>query len=457
MTTPGDTLTLIPHDLSLDGGSVARHGELVVFLDKGLPGEVLRARIDSLKPRFATAAVIETITPSPTAEPAHCPHAGDCGGCPWPGFSYRGELAWKERQVRETLRRLGKMDFSDKGAAYDPIIPSPRDIGYRNKVEFAFGASETGPLLGMKRRASHAVVAVDDCPLAAASVRDILAHARAWAGEAKLPAWDGKQGYLRFLVVRQPDYAPEGKARRLVELITAPSDDARATAVKAFGESLLRACPDTAAFLHSERASAASVAYGERIRTSLGPDRIWERIGDVLLEAPATAFMQVNTGAAALLYAAVGEYAGLTGAERVWDLYSGIGGIALTLAGSALSVRGFENTRDGVNFAGRNAVQAGAANAVFLAGDVAALLRKERAGPDLVVTDPPRAGLDAAVTAELLRLAPPRLILVGCDPATLARDAGRLAARYAVSRARAIDMFPRTPHVETITLLLRRD
>ncbi len=462
MTSIGDILTLTPHDLSVDGGAVARHGELVIFLNKGLPGETLSARVTKLKSRFAEAEVLETLAPALPAEPPHCPHAGDCGGCPWPGLPYGVELAWKEKQVMESFRRLGKVAFkedgNEDGAVYDPIIASPRNLGYRNKLEFAFGHSpEKGVLLGLKRRASHEIVEIEECPLAAAPFGRILEHARARVREAGFSAWNGKEGFLRFLVLRRPDHTPEGNAQCLAELITAPADKAAVEAVRSFGQALLRDCPELTTFLHTERKSPSPVAYGEKIRTCLGPDRLWEQTGPLLLEAPAAAFLQVNTAAAALLYATVKEYSALTGSESVWDLYSGVGGIALTLAGQALSLRGFESAPEAVAFAKRNAQQQGAANASFIAGDVTALLRKERAAPDLVITDPPRAGLDEAVTRELLRLAPRRIILVGCAPATMARDIARLAARYAVKRVRAVDLFPRTPHVESVALLTLRD
>ena len=466
MISSGTILTLTPHDLSVDGGSVARHDDMIVFLDAGLPGEQLRARVTRVKARFANAEVVETLTPSPLAVPPYCTYAGVCGGCAWPTLPYDAELAWKEKQVQETFRRLGKVDFEQ--TAYGPILPSPRDLAYRNKVEFAFGSTfepadnEDAPvignaLLGFKRRASHEIVEVADCPLAAAPAHAILTATRAWALQSHLAAWNGKQGYLRFLVLRRPEYAPEGVAQCLVELITAPSDPPRAAAVKAFAKQLQRECPEVTGFIHSERASLSNVAYGERVRFALGPDTLHEQIGPLVLEASTAAFVQVNTPAAALLYAKVKELAALSGTETVWDLYCGVGGIALFLADAAQAVRGFESETKAVAFAKRNAVQAGGRNVRFASGDVAALLKKEQTAPDLVVTDPPRAGLDSRVTDELLRLAPPRIILVGCDPATMARDAARLAPRYQATRIQSVDLFPHTPHVETVAVLQRQD
>lgn len=447
--SPGITITATPHDLSVTGGSVARIDGMAVFLDKGLPGETLRARITENKARFVKAEVLETLAASPHERPSFCPFGGECGGCAWTTLAYAEELAWKERQVRETLRRIGKVSFET--AECLPVIPSPRDLGYRNKMEFAFGFDEESrPALGLRRRNSHAVVSVDDCPLCAIPVRAILAAARDWLRTSGLLPWDGKTGFPRFLVVRCPEYAPGGTRRCLVECITAPGNNRAAQSVAALGKTLLASGAATG-FVHSERRDRANVAYGEKNVFTQGETTVTEKIGHVILEAPVRAFLQANTGAAALLYKQVDAYAGKT-AGTICDLYSGVGGLALFLAAGGKIVRGIESVSEAVDFARKNAAAAGG-DVAFARGDAARALDTAGPAPDLVVTDPPRAGMARELVAALLRRKPRRIITVGCDAAPLARDIALLGEAYAVRSVRAVDLFPHTPHVETAVLL----
>lgn len=463
---PGDLLELAPHDLSPDGGSVAELNGFVVFLDRGLPGEKVRARVRSVKSRFARAEVTEISVPLAQPAPAYCPHLGTCGGCAWPGLDHSLELAWKERQVRELFRRVGRLREAD--VLFHPAVPSPLTLGYRNKLEFAF-ARDCPP--GLRRRDSHSIVPVDDCALARSPVGDILAFARRLpeaCGRAAPKNAKGSEdaaGFLRRLVVRLPDYAPEGEARCLVELITAPPKACGLPRdlVRDFGAALMRDVPKVTGFVHSLRAGRDDVAQGEKILHTLGRATMCEQIGHILLEAPVNAFLQVNTGAAALMYAEVRRLAGpflRPDATRLWDLYCGAGGIGLFLAGAQTRVHGFEGSRAAVVWAGRNAERNGLRGCSFTAGDIAreteAAAAREGA-PDIVVTDPPRAGLSRELCETLLRLRPRAIIAVSCDPASQARDIARLARAYRVREVRPFDFFPHTPHVETVVLLEREE
>lgn len=448
--SPGDEITLEPHDLAVSGGSIARLSGMAVFLDKGLPGETLRARVTECKPRFARATVLETLVPSPHARPSFCPFGEICGGCAWTTLAYDAELAWKERQVRETLRRIGKVDF-DGDTAYLPIVPSPRQTEYRNKMEFAFGFSGDAPALGLRQRGSHEIAAIDECAVCAAPVRGILAAVREWMRETGLAPYGGASGFLRFLVVRCPDHAPDGKRRVLVECITGPGYGQAFRATAALGEHLLASSLATG-FIHSVRRAPAALAYGEKTVEAFGETTVTETIGHVVLEAPVQAFLQTNTAAAALLYEQIRAYAAAENA-LVCDLYSGVGGIALYLAKDAAAVRGIDSVRQAVRFATKNAAIALESNALFIHGDVATELSAISPRPDVVITDPPRAGMERRLVDALLRQRPPRIVAVGCDAASLARDIALLGAAYRVTSVRAVDLFPHTPHVEVAALL----
>ena len=457
--TLGDVLELNPHDLSLAGGSVARHNSFVVFLDRGLPGETVRARITKLKSAFAQAEVLEILAPAAKTAPPYCPHQGECGGCAWPGLDYAEELLWKERHLRESFRRIGVL-----GEAADslvrPAVPSPKPLGYRNKVEFAFAPDAGGGVvLGLKRRATRRIIQVSDCALARSSLTAILAFTRSWIRENALSAWDGEKGFLRHLVVRQPDYATQCQVELIVNTT---GNDAARDAAEAFGTALRQAVPEITSFVLSQRSNRADLAYGERILFSHGDRNIRERIGHLLLEAPPAAFFQTNTQAASLMCAELRRMAEpLMRPEHtlVWDLYCGAGAIGLFLADRVLRVHGFERSREAVACASRNASQNKLHNCFFTAGDVAVQAKRAaRNGrvPDIIITDPPRAGLSPEVTALLLDLQVRAIIAVSCDPASQARDIARLAEGYQVRHVQPFDFFPHTPHVESVTLLERR-
>ena len=459
---PGDVIELTPHDLSLDGGSIARLDSFVIFLDRALPGERVRARLTRLKSSFAKAEVLEILAPAGNAAPLYCPHQGTCGGCAWPGLGYAEELSWKERHVRESFRRIGCLGkTADK---LGKLIPSPRPLGYRNKLEFAFAPDADGKVaLGLKRRGTHHIIPVNDCALARSSLAAILAFTRRWIRENALSAWDGKKGVLRHLVVRQPDYAPQGTSQCQVELIinSAAHDPIRGI-VDAFGQTLQRAVPEVTSCVLSQRQGRADLAYGEQILLSHGDKNIHERIGHMLLEAPVAAFLQANTPAAALMHAEVRRLAApfmRPESTRVWDLYCGVGGIGLFLADRVLRVHGFESSREAVACAIRNAARNNLRNCAFTAGDATVLARRAariEGAPDLIVTDPPRAGFSSEMTALLLELQAKAIIAVSCDPASQARDIARLAEGYQVRHIQPFDFFPHTPHVENIVLLERR-
>ena len=483
MTALGDSLELTIEDLTVEGGGLARHEGRVIFTDKGLPGERVLARLTRVKPRFALAAVEKTLVPSPTAQPPHCPHAGICGGCAWPGLPYAEELAWKERQLRETLRRVGKVEESllADPDVFLPIIPSPAVSEYRNKLEFAFGLApgagpDDGAALGLRLRGSHDVLEVEHCPLAAFPHRELLETVRAWAGEEGLAPWKegGKgSGFLRHLVLRRSG------ASCIVELITAPCAE-KSPEQKAVERLAATLRPEAqpggqpggqaevlcAGFIHSLRSSPSAVAYGEARRFERGETVMEETLAGTIFRAPVPAFLQVNTAAASLLYETAREFARAGGEEGegkpgggILDLYCGVGGLAVTLAAMPefrdTPVTGVDTMGVAIAAARENALRAGVSPR-FETADSAACLEALREAPGLVAADPPRAGLPADLVDSLLRLRPARILLVSCNPATLARDVAGLGDAYLLRRARGVDLFPRAAHMESVLLLERR-
>ena len=448
---PGQQLRLEITGLISDGRGLARHNGRAVFVADALPGQRVTATVTTVKPRLAEARLDSLTEHAPNARPALCPHSGDCGGCTWQAMPYAEQLGWKERFVVDALQRIGRV----AEPPVLPVLPAPREWNYRNKMEFAFAGSGAGSgkdlSLGLRRRGSHGIVDVSACLLQSELTMRVLACVRRSARETGVAAWNRKDGGLwRFLVIREPE-----AGGCLVELIVGPHPEAVRHG-QALAEAVFAACPAVTGFVLSERRSAADVAYGEKIVLRQGVTELTERVGGVELQLGAGAFFQVNTAATELLYAEAARMAGAGPVRNVWDVYCGVGSIGLYLARHlpVETLTGMEQSAQAVRLARINA-QNTHVPATYHKGEAARIMMSmggdPAAVPDLAVVDPPRAGLEAEVASLLCRLRPERILYVSCDPATLARDAARLAP-YRLMTVRPVDLFPQTPHVESVAL-----
>ena len=443
-----EIVTLDVETLVSDGRALGRLSGLAVFVAGALPGQQIEARILRLKKRMAEAELIRVLQKAPEEQAPPCPHAEQCGGCPWQSLPYTHQLTWKTTLVRDALERVGKQ----KKPPLLEALPSPNIWHYRNKMEFAFGPSAEGTILGLRARSSHAVVRVPECQLQSPRAPRL---AELVAGllkpEPKLLA----RG--RFLVVREPQ-----AGGCFAELILSPASETAAQGAalgKRLGEALHAVFPELSGFTLSIRKAQTDVAYGET--TLYSETSLRETIGGVSLELGHAAFFQVNTPAADLLYAEAGRFCALDTykAPVVWDVYSGIGSIGFSLYPHMPHGRltGIEAVSPAVDCARNNAQRLGFTKYRAEAGDAAHLLKRlvQQEHPDVVIVDPPRAGLDPEVIQSLLKAAPERLVYVSCNPATLARDIERLAPAYRLTAIRPVDLFPQTPHIETVSLLTR--
>jgi 23S rRNA (uracil1939-C5)-methyltransferase len=439
--------------LALGGLGLSRHGRFVLFLDGGLPGDRVRARVTRRKSRFADAVVVERLADGPQRIAAPCAHyrARECGGCRVQDLAYEAQCAAKEGQVRETLAHLG--GFAD--APVSPIVPSPDLFGYRNKMEFSFQPDAGGsPVLGLHRRGRFdQVFPLERCWICSPLTNEIVSLTQHFARAHRWAAYEPRvhSGLVRFLVVRHLPTTEQA----LVDLVAAgehvPDIEEWARAVAALDARVRSVVLDV-------NRARAHIAVGEpgRQRVLHGDALIEERLLGLSFEVGAAAFLQTNSRQAEALYAAALEEAALTGEERVVDVYCGAGTITLALARRAREIVGMEVVEAAVRAAERNAVRNGIANARFLLGEARALLREWREPwtPDVAVVDPPRAGLHPRAIHHLARLAPRRIVYVSCHPGTLARDLREFAARgYALERVRPFDLFPHTPHIEIVARL----
>jgi len=448
--TKDQELELTIDSLAYGGNGVARLNGFVLFVRRGLPGDTVRARVTKVQRRHAEALATEVLKPGPQRVDAPCAHYPACGGCRFQDLAYEGQVESKASQVSDALRRIGGV----ADPPLEPILPADDVFRYRNKLEYSFTQLEDGPTLGFHKAGRwDEVLEIEKCWLTTDLGNAIRNAVRGWARAEKLVAYSQEEqtGYLRHLVVREG----RNTGQALVQLVTAPGEKFDTGGFV----DVLREFPELRSIHWSENESPAEVT---NLPTQLlwGDEAIEEELCGLRFRVRPNAFLQTNTAMAERLYRVAREFAALTGDQTVYDLYCGIGTIGLVLARDALTVWGIDVSEESIACALENAELNGIGNAAFFAGNVGQSLQElhERSGePDVVVVDPPRAGLAGKALKRLGEIGAPRIVYVSCNPTTLAGDVKRLGDDfgYALQRAKPVDMFPHTPHVETVALLER--
>lgn len=449
------------------GGAFAEWGPYQVELRRGVPGERVRCQVTRRRGERVRARVLEVVEPSPRAVAPVCAHFASCGGCSFQDVAYDLQLEEVHARLLDLfapLLALGEFPVA-------PVCASGPELGYRNKMDFTFGAKrwveegEVGELLprdfalGLHAPGRHdKVLDVERCSIAFEEASPILASCRELSRELDLAPWDLAQhtGLLRHLVLRKGFRTGEV----LAYLVT--SSQAGIERIPTFAAALVERHPEITTLVHGVRDAISSVSEGETDEVLHGPGVIREVLGGIAFELSARSFFQTNTAAAEALFELVAREACPSQDEVVFDLYCGAGSIALLMAGSCREVWGFELVEAAVADAKKNAAAAGISNAHFVAGDArvtASAEGLERLGaprPDVVIVDPPRAGLHPDVTAFLGELAAPRLVYVSCNPKAAVGDLLKLIeSGYVIRRAAPVDLFPHTPHVECVFTLER--
>jgi 23S rRNA (uracil1939-C5)-methyltransferase len=442
----GDELDLRVDSLAYGGAGVARADGYVVFVRDAVPGDRVRARITKRKRAYAEARAVELIEPSPE----RIPPVADHPGAPWQVLPYERQLEVKAEQVADALKRIGHLE----GFELEPIVPAVAQWRYRNKLEYSFGTADDGSLVcGFHAPGSwERIVHVEDCLLASERGNAARRAALEWCRAHGLRAYDrrAQEGLLRNLVVR------EGRRTGELQVRLVTSDER--VSLDGFPEAV-----GADSVMWTRAADVGETTLGGASEVLHGTEAIDEELtvagSDLRFRLSAEAFFQTNTEMAERLYGTAVEFAGLQGWERVYDLFCGIGTIGLALAPRAGEVWGLEIVEEAIADAISNARRNEIANARFFAGDVRLALRElaEEAGrPDVLVVDPPRAGLSAKIVRRIVETAPKRIVYVSCNPTTLAPNAAQLVeAGWQLKRVRPVDMFPQTPHIECVALLER--
>ncbi|MGC9196814.1 MAG: 23S rRNA (uracil(1939)-C(5))-methyltransferase RlmD [Syntrophobacteraceae bacterium] len=458
--TKGAEIELQVEKLAFGGKGLSRVDGYVVFLDRAAPGQIVKALITKKKRNYAEARVLETISRAPGYRPPACGHFGVCGGCFWQDISYEEQLFWKKAHISECLEHIGGAG----GIHVEPVMASPDVFHYRNKMEFTFSdrrwllaeeleqdfAPQSLFGLGLHVRGLfQKVLNIDSCFLQSPDASSILREVRQWAAASGLAAYSVRthEGFWRFLVIREA----KATGQLLLHLITSGVPEAN-DRVDLLAAHLLSRFPRITTFIHSISAKSSQVAVGDSSRVLFGPGHIEEMLGELRFRISAHSFFQTNTRAALKLYDTIGRLAAFDGSEKVWDLYCGTGSIGLYIASRVKSVIGIELIEEAVRDARENCILNNIDNCSFFGGDLKDVIAKasQTGRPDVVIVDPPRAGMHPKVVKSLLETLPEKIIAVSCNPASLARDAALLLEAYTIGQVQPIDLFPHTPHLECV-------
>ena len=439
----GQLCRLVIDGYASDGAGVARLDGMVVFVQGGIRGEACDVRLTHVGRSALWGRVEEVVNPSPARIFPRCLHYTKCGGCQFRHMNYAEELEAKRIRVEDALRRLGGAEIH-----VSAILGAEQVDRYRNKAQFPVAK---GPRIGFYRPRSHDVIDVDDCLLQGEAAARLRGAVKEWMAEYSIPAYNERTftGLVRHVYVRT-NRAGRSLCCLLVNGRGVPREVELVRALR-------RAEPNLAGIVLGVNEKHNNVILGDSYRTLWGEDFLSDTLCGLTFRLSVPSFYQVNPAQTEVLYGKALEFAGLTGAATVLDLYCDIGTISLVMARKAGMVWGAEVVPQAVDDAIANARRNHIENARFLcadAGEAARYLEGEGVRPDVVCVDPPRKGLAEDVVDTIADMGPERVVYVSCDPGTLGRDVKRFAGRgYTLKKAVAVDMFPRTAHVETVVLL----
>lgn len=463
-----DEILLKIDDLGNNGEGIGHVDGYALFVKGALPSETVRVRLLKLNKNYGFARLIEVIEPSPFRTEPHCESARTCGGCVLQHLSYEGQLAYKEKKVRDCLERIGGLDLSE--VEWLPILGMVESGGavcggntcgepwhYRNKAQFPVTSDREGnPVAGFYAERSHQVIPADSCAIQHPVINEAVEGVLEFMRDFSIPPYneEGHSGLVRHIYVRRGYNTGQVMVCVVVNGDSLPHSDELVAHLRRIGGM-------TSISLNVNK-KRTNVILGARMIPLWGPSYIEDCIGDIRYRISPQSFYQINPVQTQRLYETARSFAALTGTERVWDLYCGIGTISLFFAKelTAGEVFGVEIVPEAIENAWENARLNGIDNVSFACGAAEEITAEMADGQkaDVVVVDPPRKGCDTALLDTMVRMAPERIVYVSCNPATLARDVKALGEKgYRLEKVRAVDMFPQGGHVETVCLLHRRD
>jgi 23S rRNA (uracil1939-C5)-methyltransferase len=454
-----DDLTII--DIAEDGKGLGKADELVVFVEKAVPGDIVNAEVYRKKKNFAEAKIREIIKPSEFRTQPFCQHFGTCGGCKWQHMTYEAQLQYKQKSVKDALERLGKVNT----ASMLPILPSEQTQYYRNKLEYTFsdkrwlqeGEILNNEVLNMNALGFHVplrfdkILDIQHCYLQADPSNAIRNTIRAYALQNNLSFYNlrAHEGALRNLIIRT-----SSTGELMVIVVFAYAEQQEISALMKF---VAAEFPEITSLLYIVNQKKNDTIFDQDVIIYRGPDYIHEEMNGIRFRIGPKSFYQTNSAQALRLYEITRDFADFKGDELVYDLYTGAGTIANFIAKNVREVVGVEYVPTAIEDAKVNSQINGIGNTKFFAGDMKDVLVPEfvleHGKPDVIITDPPRAGMHADVVDRMLEIEADKIVYVSCNASTQARDLLILSEKYDVVKIRPVDMFPHTQHVENVVLL----
>ena len=456
---------LVEH-YAAEGKSLARVDGKVIFIENAVPGDIVDLKLSKNKKDWAEGFITAFRQYSPDRVEPFCAHFGVCGGCRWQMLPYPLQLQYKQQQVVDVLQRIGKVTLPE----IRPILGAPASVHYRNKMEYTFsnrrfllpeelhdpGVSALQRVAGFHARGLFdKVVDIDTCHLQEEPTNRLRKAVRDFGLEEDLPFYDIKQheGWLRNLQLR---ICTTGEI--MANIVLGYEDE---PTIRRLADRLVQQFPELTTLLYTINPKWNDSISDLEPRILAGKGYVIEQLEDFRFKIGPQSFFQTNTRQGERLYQVTREYAELSGRETVYDLYCGTGSIGIFVSRQAARVVGVEVVEAAVEDARENAILNGIGHAGFFAGDVIDVCRDEffaaHGRPDVIITDPPRAGMHAGLVNKILDMAAPIVVYVSCNPATQARDLQLLDAKYTVTKVQPVDMFPHTHHIENIVQLKLRE
>ena len=452
-------------DISSEGKSVAKIDGMVIFVDGGVPGDIADVMITRKKNNYAEGHVVTIKKPSENRVVPVCQHFGHCGGCKWQNLDYQTQLSFKHKTVADALTRIGKLDI----ARLEPIFGNKDAYYYRNKLEFSFSDKKwltneqvkSGEQIDNRNglgfhipKMFDKILDIKTCYLQEEPSNAIRNGIRDFANAHNLSFFGvrEKTGLLRTLMIRT---SSNGEIMVVIQFFENQPEN-----ITLLLDYLKDNFPQITSLQYTINQKGNDTLQDLDIITYYGRDHIFEEMEGLKFKISARSFYQTNSPQAYELYKITRDFCGLTGNEVVYDLYTGTGTIANFVSGQAKKVIGVEYVEDAVKDARVNSSFNGIDNTLFFAGDMKDILNEqfiaEHGKPDVVITDPPRAGMHEDVVRVLLKAAPEKIVYVSCNPATQARDLAMMTDLYEIRRILPVDMFPQTAHVENVVLLVKK-
>lgn len=448
-------------DIAEEGKGVGKSDDLVIFIDKAVPGDIVDVELLRRKKKFYEGKIQNLVKPSEHRTEPFCEHFGVCGGCKWQHLTYEAQLQFKQKSVSDALQRLGKVDVSDM----EPILGSAESRYYRNKLEYTFsdkrwltdGDMRNAETMEMNALGYHIpgrfdkILDIDHCYLQADPSNEIRNKVREYALKAGISFYNLKnhEGALRNLIIRT-----SSTGELMVIVVFAYADEEQIEGMMKFIASQFKSINSLLYIVNHKK---NDTIFDQEIHIYAGADHIFENMDGLKFKIGPKSFYQTNSAQAFELYKIARDFANFKGDELVYDLYTGAGTIANFIAGNVKNVVGIEYVPTAIEDAKINSEINGIKNTSFFAGDMKDILNEDfistHGKPDVVITDPPRAGMHPDVVKRLLEMEAEKIVYVSCNAATQARDIELLKAKYEVGRIKPVDMFPHTQHVENVVLL----